>query len=516
MTVGTHPSVQALHRPEHPANVMMATGQVITYGELDRRSMRCSQLYRSLGLQRGDTVAVMAENHERFLELYWAAQRSGLYFTPVSLHLTDPEVTYILRDSGARVLVVSDSCHRLGITLRAELPNVQVLCLDGARPACASYEDLVSQQPAEQIADESAGTDMLYTSGTTGLPKGVRRPLEGEHFGEVPKRFEMYATMGWGDQTVQLSLGPLYHSSPLHTSMVTQFLGGTNIIPGRFDAEATLQAIERYHVTHLNVVPTHLIRLLRLDEALRNAYDLSSLQLVMHGAAPCPIEVKRRIIDWFGPIVTEYYGGTEGLGGSFISSEEWLAHPGSVGQPILGQVHVVEETTWEEVPTGTDGMLYFETAAVVSYHNAPEKSRAMRSPQGWATFGDIGRVDEDGYIYLTDRRANLIISGGVNIYPQEAENRLLLHPLVADAAVFGAPHEDFGEEPHAVVQLVDGHRASPELAEELIDFCREALSPLKCPKVVTFSDSLPRGENGKLYKQQMRLRLAAQASGTPG
>jgi len=511
MSTSVHPSVQAERRPGHPAFIMGSTGLIVTYRDLDDRSNQAAWLLRSWGVDIGDGVAVLADNHPRYLELVWAAQRSGLYFTPISFHLTATEVAYILSDCAAKCVFVSATRAAMIPALRELLPSLRIVSLDGGVDGCEVYEQVVAGQPTHPIGDEAAGTDMLYTSGTTGMPKGVRRPLSQELYGEVPRRFRYYDTLGWDEETVHLSVGPLYHSSPLHTSMITQFFGGTNVVPGRFDAEKTLELIERHRVTHANMVPTHFVRLLRLAESRRRAFDLSSLQLVLHGAAPCPRDIKLRMIDWLGPIITEFYGGTEGLGGAYIDSHEWLEHPGSVGKSVLTPVHVVDPETGIEAPTGTEGTLYFENPPDFSYHNAPEKVVAMRSPQGWATLGDIGRLDEEGYIYIVDRRANLIISGGVNIYPQATENRLLLHPAVYDAAVFGIPSEEYGEDVHAVLELAAGVEPSDDLATAIGLFCRETLSPIKCPKSIEFTARLPRDENGKLYKRLLREQARAEA-----
>lgn len=511
MSTSMHPSVQARRRPEHQAFIMGPTGLAVTYRELDDRSNQAAQLFRTWNVEIGDGIAVLADNHVRYLELVWGAQRSGLYFTPISFHLTTTEVAYIVSDCAAKCLFVSGTRASMIPALRELLPSVRIVSLDGAVHGCEEYERVAKDQPTHPISDVAAGADMLYTSGTTGMPKGVRRPISQELYGEVPRRFRYYDTLGWGEETVHLSVGPLYHSSPLHTSMITQFFGGTNVIPGKFDAEKTLELIERHRVTHANMVPTHFVRLLRLPEHRRRAYDLSSLQLVLHGAASCPRDVKLQMIDWFGPIITEFYGGTEGLGGAYIDSHEWLSHPGSVGKSVLTPVHVVDPETGVEAPTGTEGTLYFEDPPDFAYHNAPEKLAAMRSPQGWATLGDIGRVDTDGYIYIVDRRANLIISGGVNIYPQETENRLLQHPTVYDAAVFGIPSAEYGEDVHAVIELAVGIEPSDDVATAIRLFCRETLSPIKCPKSIEFTARLPRDENGKLYKRLLREQARVEA-----
>lgn len=514
MTSSSHPAEHARRRPDHPAVIIGETGEVLSYRQLDDRSMQVSQLLRSWDIRIGGSVALLADNHRSFLEIVWGAQRSGVYLTPISFHLTASEVGYIAADCGASVLFVARARTGMIADLRKRLPALRIVSLDEPISGCAHYEEEVRTQPTQPIADQAAGTDMIYTSGTTGMPKGVRRPLSQKLFGEVPQRFLHYATLGWNEDTVQLSAGPLYHSSPLHSSMITQFFGGTTVVPGRFDAECTLAMIERYGVTHANFVPTHFIRMLRLPEQVRCAYDLSSLQLVLHGAAPCPPEVKRQMMDWLGPIVMEFYGGSEGIGGAFISGTEWLGHPGSVGKSVPSAAHILDQHTGRELPPGEVGTIFFENPPDFSYHHAPEKTAAMLSPQGWATLGDIGRIDADGYLYVEDRGTNLIISGGVNIYPREAEDRLTQHPAVLDAAVFGVPSVEFGEDVHAVIELIPGLEGTSELTATLQSFCREELANFKCPKTIEFTPRLPRDENGKLYKGLLR-DAARQRAQTP-
>jgi long-chain acyl-CoA synthetase len=503
-----HPRMHAASTPHHPAYVMAMTGEVVTYEQLERRANQGAHLFRSWGCQAGDTIAMYAENHPRYFELCWVAQRAGLYFVPLSWHLTTAEVAYVVDDAAASALIVSSAFPEIA---RALAPAVRVLSIGGEIDGVASYEALRDAEPEEAIADETRGADMMYTSGTTGQPKGVRQPLSGGPIDEVPEHFASYEAGGYGPAAVHLAPGPLYHAAPLRTGMLTHSFGGTVIVTERFDPEEILGVIERYRVTHTNWVPTHFIRLLRLPDDVRARYDVSSLQLVLHGAAPCPIEVKERIIDWFGPTVVEYYAGTEEYGACLITSEEWLDHKGSVGRPLANAVHIIDDETGLELPAGEIGTIYFEDPPDVEYHNAPDKTRAARSAQGWATFGDIGRVDEEGYLYLTDRKADMIITGGVNVYPQEAEQRLILHPKVADVAVFGISNGDLGEEVKAVVQPLEWDDAGPALERDLMAFCREVLSPIKCPRSIDFDTELPRLENGKLYKRVLKERYAATA-----
>jgi long-chain acyl-CoA synthetase len=499
-----HPYLHALERPGSPAQITASTGEVLTYRELDARSNQVAHLFRTLGLASGDSVALLMDNSPHFLELCWGAQRSGLYYTPISWYLTPSEVSYIAKDCEAKVLLIAGRFQEQAHALVRQLPDVIMLSVDQDIDGIERYEACAGQMPSTPIADECAGIDMLYTSGTTGRPKGVRSHLTSTRIEEAPGGYAFHERAGFHNRMVYYGAGPLYHASPIHTSMAVQAFGGTVVLADHFEAESALAIIDRYHVTHTNWVPTHFVRLLRLPEETRAKYNVSSLVQALHGAAPCPVDTKRRMIEWFGPVIVEYYGGSEAFGGTMITSEEWLAHPGSVGRSSRAPIHILDRETGEELGAGEEGVVYFETTRVTTYHNAPEKTAASRSPQGWATFGDVGWLDSDRYLYLTDRRDNLIISGGVNIYPQEAENRLLTHPQVVDAAVFGIPNDDFGEEVKAVVEVIPGAPAGPELEAGLIRFCRDALAPYKCPRSIEFIAAMPRHENGKLYKRLLR------------
>jgi acyl-CoA synthetase (AMP-forming)/AMP-acid ligase II len=502
-----YPGAHAKTTPDKAAYIMASTGEAVTYRELDERSNQLAHLFREAGLQRGDAIALMLENHPRYFEILWAAQRSGLYYTAISSRLTTGETEYIINDCGAKVFITSSYKSDVAQEIIAGTPDVQVrLMLDGTVPGYESYEDAVGKQPTTPIDDESEGTDMLYSSGTTGRPKGVRLPLPEGEMGQ-PSGVTVLGQMlyGFNPDMVYLSPAPLYHAAPLRFCMAVQRVGGTAIVMEHFDASEFLRLVEAHKVTHTQVVPTMFVRMLKLPEAERQKYDVSSLQIAIHAAAPCPVPVKEQMIAWWGPKIMEYYAGTEGNGFCAITSEEWLQHKGSVGKPLLGAVHIVGEDG-EEVGTREEGTIYFESASSFEYHNDPEKTASSRDPKGrgWSTLGDVGYVDEDGYLYLTDRKAYMIISGGVNIYPQEAENLLTTHPKVLDVAVIGVPNEDFGEEVKAVVQLIDPSEASPELERELIQFCRDSLADVKCPRSVDFVDELPRHPTGKLYKRLLR------------
>jgi acyl-CoA synthetase (AMP-forming)/AMP-acid ligase II len=487
---------------------MASTGETLSYRELDDRSNQGAQLFRKLGLKTGDVVAIFMENNIRFLEIAWAAQRSGLYYTCISSRLTAGEVEYIVRDCGAKVLIVSQGLAKTAAEVAPRLEGVSHFTVGGAIAGYRSYEEAAGAQPATRIADESAGADMLYSSGTTGRPKGVRLPLEGLPI-DAPGALVALASMlfGLNENTIYLSPAPLYHAAPLRYCMTIHRLGGTVVVMEHFDAEEALRDIEKYRVTGSQFVPTMFVRMLKLPDAVRLKYDVSSLKSAIHAAAPCPVEVKRKMIEWWGPVIHEYYAGTEGNGFCYVSSAEWMARPGTVGRALVGEIHICGEDG-EELPVGEEGVIYFGGGAQFEYHNDPKKTAESRHPAhaDWSTLGDVGKLDSDGYLYLTDRKAFMIISGGVNIYPQEAENLLISHPWVADVAVIGVPNEDFGEEVKAVVQPANWDDAGPALADELIAYCREHLSPIKCPRSVDFDPELPRHPTGKLYKRLIRDR----------
>jgi len=502
-----HPGIHAQTQPDQAAIVMPSRDVTITYRELDERSNRAAQLFRSLGLRQGDGIAMLLENHPRFYEVAWGAQRSGLYYTPMSTRLTPGEAEYIVGDCDAKVLVTSTAMRATAEALRDRMPNVRTrLILDGTIDGYDAWEYAVATQPATPIADESEGVDLLYSSGTTGRPKGVKIPLRGDALGKENRFVTLTKVLyGFGPDTIYLSPAPLYHAAPLRFNLTVQRLGGTCVIMEHFDAPEFLHLIERYRVTATQVVPTMFIRMLKLPDAERTRHDLSSLRVAIHAAAPCPIPVKEQMIAWWGPKIMEYYAGTEGNGFCAINSEEWLQHKGSVGRALMGTLHILDED-FKELPPGEPGTIYVEGGNAFSYHKDPDKTASSKSPQGWTTLGDIGYLDADGYLYLTDRKAHMIISGGVNIYPQECENLLATHPKVADCAVIGVPNEDFGEEVKAVVQPVDMAEAGPALAEELIAFCRANLSHMKCPRSIDFEPELPRHPTGKLYKRLLRDR----------
>ncbi len=503
----THPSLHALTDPDKVAYRMAGSGDSITYRELDHRSNQAAHLLRRLGLKQRDHIALLMENRIEFLVVCWAAQRSGVFYTAISTHLTPREISHIVRDCGAAVFVTSPALLSVAIDAAAALPkNVARLILGKAHSGFASWDEHLADQPKTPIADQVAGYDMLYSSGTTGMPKGITPMVrEAEPVATIPRIMSVLCgnMCGMNEQTIYLSPAPLYHAAPLRFCMTTAALGGTAIIMERFDPETYLALVERHRATHTQLVPTMFVRMLKLPEDLRRRHDVSSLRTAVHAAAPCPVEIKAQMIDWWGPILVEYYAGTEACGLTFVNSEDWLQHPGTVGRAVVGKLRILDDDG-NELPVGEVGGVYFSDGPQFTYHNDPEKTRSACSPQGWVTFGDVGRVDAEGYLYLTDRRAYMIISGGVNIYPQETENVLLNHPSVADAAVFGIPDTEMGEQMKAVIEPVAGVSGDEALATELIAFCHRHLSSIKCPRSVDFMAVLPRTPTGKLLKKPLR------------
>jgi long-chain acyl-CoA synthetase len=486
--------------------IVVADGATISYGELYAHSQRVAAVLHDSGLRRGDGVALVLSNRPEFLEITWGCQLSGLYYTAVNTHFTPEEVAYVIDDSDARAVLVDGSMGGLAAHIRSVNTGVKVHLVVGRElPGWRRYEEALAA--AGEAPPMSDGSEMLYSSGTTGRPKAVRRPLPTDGNGSWAQAvLEMALTHKYGmrPSSVYLSPAPLYHAAGVNYTMAVNRVGAASIIMEKFDAESVLRLIEIHRVTHAQFVPTMFVRMLKLPEAVRQSYDVSSLRCVIHAAAPCPVDVKHRMMEWFGPIIHEYYGGTEGFAGTTIGPDEWLAHPGSVGIP-MSPVHVVGDDG-QELPVGQSGELYFEGGPAFEYFKDPAKTASVRNARGWRTLGDMGYLDEDGYLYLTDRTTFTIVSGGVNIYPQEAENLLVMHPKLVDAAVFGVPNDEFGEEVKAVVQPVDGVTPGPDLEAELIAYCRKHLAGYKCPRTIEFDPELPRDPNGKLYKRRIRER----------
>ena len=512
-----YPGFHAAQTPDKPAVVMAGTGETLTYAVLDERSARLANVLAAHGLRPGDHVALLSDNNPHVFEVYWATQRCGLYITPVNSHLAAAEVAYIVNDCGAQALVVSAALSDLVAGVVDDIPLVRLrLAFGGDVAGFDSYDDALAAASPQPPASQPRGSDMLYSSGTTGRPKGIKAPLPERQVDEPGDLLSLLLQhlYAFDADSVYLSPAPLYHAAPLRFSASVHALGGTVVVMERFEPEAALEAIERYRVTHSQWVPTMFIRLLKLDEQTRKRYDLSSMRAAIHAAAPCPVEVKKAMIEWWGPVIFEYYSSTEGIGMTFITSEESLRKPGSVGKPILGTMHVCDDEG-TEVPTGTIGTVYFEReGGGFTYHNDETKTRSAQHPEHptWVTTGDIGYVDDDGYLFLTDRKAFMIISGGVNIYPQEIEDQLALHPAVHDVAVIGVPDPEMGESVLAVVQAATDATPGAALADELRAFLRGRIAGFKVPRAFDFVDDLPRTPTGKLVKGPLRDRYAATSS----
>jgi long-chain acyl-CoA synthetase len=475
---------------------MCETGESVTFGQLDARANQVARVLRDSGVARGAHVALLMKNHRRFLEACFGADRAGVYYTTISTRLMADEIVYIVRDCAAQVLVVSADLDDLVQQLRPVLPEgLRYFMVGTAAPGFESWEAAVDAAADSPITDPAQGLDMLYSSGTTGRPKGVKWPMPQTPAGARTMLVNLLAPLfGYGRDCRYLSPAPLYHAAPLRHCMTVIKLGGTVFVMEAFDAERSLQWIERHRITHSQWVPTMFVRMLKLPDGVRTRYDMSSMQVAVHAAAPCPVEVKQRMLDWWGPIVFEYYAGTENNGFCTVTPQEWLQHKGSVGRASQGALHICDEEG-NELQVGETGLVYFSDGPEFEYHNDPVRTAQTRNAQGWSTLGDIGRLDEEGFLYLVDRRAFMIISGGVNIYPQEAESVLIGHPKVADVA-----------EVKAVVQLLDPADAGPEMEAELLAYCRQHMATFKSPRSVDFDAALPRHPTGKLYKQLVRQR----------
>jgi len=495
--------------PDKVAAVDTGTGAVRTYAELNERSNRFAQLLWAKGLRRGDHVSIFMENNLAYFDVLWAAMRSGLYLTTVNRYLTAEEAGYIVDNSESSVLVASQTLADVAGDVPGHAPNCSTLLMvDGTTDGYADFDEAIGAFPAQPLDEEPAGSFMLYSSGTTGRPKGILRPLPDTAVDEEsPLTGGLQRQLwGFGDDMVYLSPAPLYHAAPIGFCHAVQVLGGTVVMMRRFDPVQALQAIEEHKVTHSQWVPTMFTRMLKLPEEDRSGFDLGSHRFAIHAAAPCPEQVKEQMFDWWGPILYEYYGGTELNGFTHCGPEEWLSHRGSVGRSILGVIHICDEEGGD-LPLGEPGIVYFELPEMpFEYLKDPDRTREAQHPDhaNWSTLGDVGYLDEEGYLYLTDRATFMIISGGVNIYPQEIENALVMHPKVLDVAVIGVPHEEMGEEVKAIVQPVEGVTGDEALEAELVGYAREHLAHYKCPRSVDFRDELPRLPTGKLYKRLLK------------
>lgn len=494
-----------------PAVILHPSGTIVTFADLEARANRLAHRFRRAGLREGDVVAILMENNEHIHAVMWAARRSGLYYVPVNTHLAPAEAAYIVDNGGAKAILGSaalrDTCAGLAGHLPAGLPELLMIA-DGDLAGWERYPECVAGQPGTPIDDEREGDLLQYSSGTTGRPKGIKRELPHVPPDQAPGMMSALIDYWMDRDSVYLSPAPLYHTAPSVWSMSAQAGGITTVVMEKFDPESALDAIQRYRVTHGQFVPAMFTRMLKLPDSVRNSYDVSSLKRVMHAAAPCPVEIKKQMIDWWGPIVDEYYASSEAVGSTLITAEDWLAHPGSVGKPMQGAVHILGPDG-NELPPGQPGEIYFEGGFSFEYLNDPSKTAASRDKHGWVTVGDIGYLDDEGYLYLTDRRHHMIISGGVNIYPQETENVLVTHPKVLDAAVFGVPDGEMGQRVMAAVQTVDPADATEEFAAELLAWLRDRLSHFKCPKSIAFEAKLPRTDTGKLYKDGLIEKYSA-------
>jgi len=495
--------------PDKPAVIHATTGEIVTYKELDDRSNQLAQLMWDKGLRKGDHAAILMENNLRYFEVMWAALRSGLYITTVNRYLNNEEAGYIVDNCEAQVLITSSHMADIACELSTFAPKCHTwLMADGVKEGYSAYEAAIADYPATKLAEEPAGQLMLYSSGTTGRPKGILRPQLDYQIGEDAGPVGALQKSLWkfDENTIYLSPAPLYHSAPIGFCTAAQALGGTVVMMPKFDEIGALRAIEEHKITHSQWVPTMFTRMLKLPPEARSGFDLSTHKVAVHAAAPCPKGIKEQMFAWWGDIIYEYYGGTELNGLTHSSPSEWLAHPGTVGKPVLGVIHVCDEDG-NEVANLVPGLVYFELPQMpFTYFKDTEKTRDAQHPKhaNWSALGDVGYVDDDGFLFLTDRATFMIISGGVNIYPQEIEDILILHEKVANIAVFGVPNEEMGEEVKAVVQVANGIEQSDSLAQELLSYAREHLAHYKCPKSIDFMAELPRLPTGKLYKRLIK------------
>ncbi len=495
--------------PDAVACVIDDGSSEITYRELDERSNALAHGIAALGCGPGDTVAIMLENSIEFAVAWWAATRSGMYVTPINWHLTSGETQYVLENSRAKVVVTSPSTSADAAAALAatNVIEIQVGAAAVGNDDLIDFATFLGEHPVHPIERELAGGPMFYSSGTTGRPKGVKPKLSGQHPSEFTSVSNLImATFGIGPGDRYLSPAPLYHSAPSSWSFGAHTVGATSVIMTKFDAATALGLLDSQGITVSQWVPTMFQRMLRLPDDVRSAYRGVTHQKAFHAAAPCPASVKRAMIEWWGPIICEFYAATEG-GATFIDSASWLEHPGSVGRHWSGgTIHILDLIDRSPVPPGGEGLIYFEAFAAnrFEYHDDPQKTASVYHGDNLVTAGDIGRIDEEGYLYLTDRLSNMIISGGVNLYPAEIEQHLAGHPDVIDVAVFGVPNDEFGEEVKAVVQVAPADLDRPDLIDHLNRFCREGLAGFKCPRSFDLVAELPRDENGKLYKRRLR------------
>lgn len=500
------PDAIAEKTPDRAALVLGKSGETLSWRDLIDRSNRLANYFCSIGLKPGDHIAYVLENTLYPHQIAWAARRAGLYYTPINYHLKVEESAYILKDCGARLVIAQPSTADLALTAGAHIKH-KLMAGPNVLPGFESLDDAIAGASNTPMLGVPESNHMCYSSGTTGQPKGIKRKLTARTYG-TPLDFELRAmrdTYGIDESAVYLVPSPLHFAGGIGWTMGALRFGATIIIMESYDAEEALRLIETHKVTHSFFVPTHFVRMLKLPEDVRSRYDVSSLRTILHGAAATPIDVKEQMLAWWGPVLHEFYSSTEAPGFVRITPQEWLEHKGSVGRPLWGKIRIVSEEG-DVLPPGEIGVICFEGGSDFEYHNDPEKTKSAYDLNGWPTNGDIGYVNEDGWLYLTDRRSHMIISGGVNIYPQESENALTMHPAVKDVAVIGVPNADYGEEVKAVVIADAGYEPGPALEAELIAHCRRQLSNYKCPRSVDFVDELPRLATGKLLKRELRAR----------
>ncbi|BAH50696.1 AMP-binding protein [Rhodococcus opacus] len=515
----SYPGTFAESQPDRPAMVMAGSGVRISYRELDQRSRSLAKVFRSRGLEAGDTVAVVSEYRVEWAEVIWATARAGFDIAPVNRHLGGDELSTVLGACDARVVVASQGCMDAVQAAISGLPRIgTVLVIGGESDATngsgnfVNYEEALSSVGTDtELMNEQLGGRVMFSAGTTGIPKAIRHPAPAVHPADAPLHLGKYTELFDFDiDTVYLSPAPLYHTAPFRFVLAITQLGGTVVCMERFDPVQALQAISEYRVTHAQFVPTMLVRMDRLPEAVKSSADLSSLKVAITGAAPCPPELKRRIMSWWGPVLHELYGASESYGNCHIGPAECLARPGSVGRALVGTIHITDDEG-NERPVGQDGVVWFEGTSKFAYTDAGEgrcdNGEQWPGERGWQTVGDIGYLDSDGYLYLTGRRNQLIISGGVNIYPQEIEDLLLLHPAVSDVAVVGLPHSEYGEVVAAYVVPREQLLNEVQVESILTAYCRSKLAGYKCPRRFVVVDNLPRGDNGKLYKRFIETSL---------
>ena len=493
--------------PSHIAVIAASSEKVLRYAELDEQSNKIASYLRQLGLNNGDTIAVCLENRVEYFALVWAGLRSGLMVTPINKYLSAEEIEYIVSNSESKVLFCSETYHSIAYEIALNCNSCShVFSVDGSFRGVKSLQESLKNSEDNKTDWDIRGNLFCYSSATTGRPKGIELPLSLDSYQE--KKEDMTAALAaisMGQETVYLCPAPLYHAAPIQYSTALQELGATIVVMEKFDAKKALDCIERYKVTFSQWVPTMFVRMLKLPEPERLQYDISSQTFVLHAAAPCPVDVKKAMLDWWGPIIYEYYGGSERNGSTYVTPQEWLSNPGTVGKAHMGTIRICNEAG-EELPAGEVGRIYFDLPDVsFEYKGDLKKTKEARHPvhPTWTTLDDVGYVNEEGYLFLTGRFSHMIISGGVNIYPQEIEDCLCMFPGVEDVAVIGVPHDEMGEEVKAVVELSDGYSPSAELEQRIIAYASHAMARFKCPKSVDFVDKLPRLETGKLAKREL-------------